>query len=45
MGTGNNLSLYLFRFEETPRKFIIAELSILLLVLMKRRAYGLKGLQ
>ena len=53
----NNFNLYLFGFVETPRKFIIAELSIrklgsssvliilLLLALMKIRAYGSKALQ
>ena len=49
-------TLYLLSFVETPRKFIIAELSIrklgsssvliiLLLALMKIRAYGSKALQ
>ena len=48
-------TIYLFSFVETPRKFIIAELSIrklgsssallLLLALMKIRAYGSKALQ
>ena len=47
--------LYLLSFVETPRKFIIAELSIrklgsssvliILLALMKIRAYGSKALQ
>ena len=45
VGTGNNLSLYFFSFVQTPRKFIIAELSILLLVLLKIQAYGSKALQ
>ena len=51
------ISIYLLSFVETPRKFIIAELSIrklgsssvliiqLLLALMKIRAYGSKALQ
>ena len=44
-------TIYLFSFVETPRKFIIAELSIrklgllLLLALMKIRSYGSKALQ
>ena len=50
-------TIYLLSFVETPRKFIIAELSIrklgsssvliiiLLLALMKIRAYGSKALQ
>ena len=52
-------TIYLFSFVETPRKFIIAELSIrklgsssvliilliVLLALMKIRAYGSKALQ
>ena len=45
-------AIYLFSFVETPRKFIIAELSIrklgsssVLLALMKIRAYGSKALQ
>ena len=44
-------TIYLFSFVETPRKFIIAELSIrklgsssALLALMKIRAYGSKAL-
>ena len=50
--------MYLLSFVETPRKFIIAELSIrklgsssvliillVLLALMKIRAYGSKALQ
>ena len=53
------MSIYLLSFVETPRKFIIAELSIrklgsssvliilliILLALMKIRAYGSKALQ
>ena len=50
------MKLYLLSFVETPRKFIIAELSIrklgsssvliiILLALMKIRAYGSKALQ
>ena len=51
-------TIYLLSFVETPRKFVIAELSIrklgsssvliillLLLALMKIRAYGSKALQ
>ena len=45
-------TIYLLSFVETPRKFIIAELSIrklgsssVLLALMKIRAYGSKALQ
>ena len=48
-------TIYLLSFVETPRKFIIAELSIrklgsssvliILLALMKIRAYGSKALQ
>ena len=45
-------TIYLFSFVETPRKFIIAELSIrklgsssVLLALMKIQAYGSKALQ
>ena len=47
-------TIYLFSFVETPRKFIIAELSIrklgsssvlIILALMKIRAYGSKALQ
>ena len=46
-------TIYLFSFVETPRKFIIAKLSIrklgslsvLLLALMKIRAYGSTALQ
>ena len=45
-------TIYLFSFVETPRKFMIAELSIrklgsssVLLALMKIRAYGSKALQ
>ena len=44
-----NLPVYSLSFVETPRKFIIAELSIRkllsLLALMKIRAYGSKALQ
>ena len=61
MHTQQQHILYLFSFVETPRKFIIAELSIrklgpssvliiwlvliVLLALMKIRAYGSKALQ
>ena len=45
-------TIYLFSFVETPRKFIIAELSIrklgsssVLIMLMKIRAYGSKAAQ
>ena len=45
-------TIYLFSFVETPRKFIVAELSIpklgsssVLLAMMKIRAYGSKALQ
>ena len=50
----NEFLIYLLSFVETPRKFIIAELSIrklgsslalVLLALMKIRAYGSKALQ
>ena len=50
--TFNNIAMYLLSFVETPRKFIIAELSIrklgsssVLIILMKIRAYGSKALQ
>ena len=52
MNLKNIYTMYLLSFVETPRKFIIAELSIrklgsssVLIILMKIRAYGSKALQ